>query len=79
MAMMPVYVIDGARWVPLARAATMLATNIATIKTLMGGGQLDWCQRSPGSKTLFVREADLLRLRGERQTFKTEVKRRASS
>lgn len=79
MAVKPVYLIGGLRWIPIAWAARLLATNGATIKKLMADGQLEWCQRSPGSMTLVVKEADLLRLRAERETFKTEVMRRAGS
>lgn len=79
MALKPVYVIDGRRWIPIARAATLLATGAATIKRLMADGALEWAQSSRGSRTLVVDEAGVLRLRQERGVAGKELKIRANA
>lgn len=57
MALKPSYTIDGRTWMPLSRAASLLGTNIAAVKRLMGSGDLDWCQLRPGSTTFLIDEA----------------------
>lgn len=79
MALKPVYVIEGQRWLPLPRAAKMLATNMATIKRLMGDGTLEWRQLYEGWTTFVVEEAGIIRLRAERNTARTEVQRRTTA
>lgn len=79
MPLKPVYLIDGRRWIPLGRAATLLATNTATVKRLMADGSLEWTQRAAGSTTLLVEEAGLLRLRTARGAAGKEREARATA
>jgi hypothetical protein len=63
MALKLSYTIDGRTWMPLSRAATLLATNVVGVKRLMGSGDIDWRQLRAGSTTLLVDEAAVLALR----------------
>lgn len=78
MARKPIYIIDGKRWMPEARARQLLATNAATMKRLMGDGSLEWTQ-NPRGLALLVVEADVLRLRQERGVVAKEVAARAQA
>ncbi|MGN6270454.1 MAG: hypothetical protein ACTHM0_11255 [Sphingomonas sp.] len=77
MPLKSIYVIDGARWMPIPRAAKLLMTNMATVKAMMADGRLQWCQVPSGAYTLLVAEADVLDQRQVRGTFPKEVARRA--
>lgn len=77
MALKPVYVIEGKRWLPIVRAAALLGTNSAIIKKLMGDGILSWQQLRPNSKNLLASEPDVLRLRSELNVSRRETDKRA--
>jgi len=77
MPLKSIYVIDGARWMPIPRAAKLLMTNMGTVKAMMADGRLRWCQCPVGVATLLVAEADVLDQRQVRGTFRKEVARRA--
>ena len=62
MALKPVYLIEEQWWLPIARAATLLGTNPASVRRWVGDGTLEWCQLDH-SMTLLVLERDVLRLR----------------
>lgn len=78
MARKPVYLVEGRRWMPEARARKLLATNAVTMKRLMGDGSLEWLQ-NPRGLALLVLEGDVLRLREERGVAAKEVARRADA
>jgi hypothetical protein len=65
MARKPVYLVEGRRWMPEARARQLIGTSPAGMKRLMGDGSLEWIQ-NPRGLALLVLEADVLRLREER-------------
>jgi hypothetical protein len=79
MALKPFYVLDGQRWLPIARAAALLGTNPATVKRWMGDGTLEWRQLRTNSKSLLASERDVLRLRGERKVVQRETEKRVTS
>lgn len=79
MSLKPVYVFEGRRWLPLARAATLLATNTASIKRAISEQELDWRQLKPNSSTLLVAEDDVRRLGEKRAGAKKLTARRAKS
>lgn len=74
----PVYLVEGRRWLPQARARALLAASAATVKRMMGDGSLEWI-KSPRGLALLVLEADVLRLRQERGAAASEAARRASA
>ncbi len=60
---------------PLTRAATLLGTNTAKIKQMMGDGTLEWAQ-VPRGTSLLVAEDDVMKLALERQVgIKSAAKR----
>lgn len=59
------YVIEGRRWLPIARAAKLLRTNAQAIRRLMGEGRLDWRQTRANSTKFAVAEDEVMKLRAE--------------
>jgi hypothetical protein len=59
------YEIEGRQWVPISRAAELLATNAQGVRKLMAQGTLDWRQTRANSRTLVVDEQAVMALRKE--------------
>lgn len=70
---------EGRRWLPISRAAQLLATNVVHIRKFMADGSLEWIQLRPGSKTLLVDQAKVFALRQELGAARKETARRAES
>lgn len=78
MARKPLYLVDGRRWMPEARARQLIGTSAAGLKRLMGDGSLEWIQ-NPRGLALLVLEDDVLRLRTERGTAAKQVAARSAA
>lgn len=78
MARKPVYLVEGRRWMPEARARQLIGTSAAGLKRLMGQGALEWIQ-NPRGLALLVLEDDVLRLRSERRVAAKQVAQRADA
>lgn len=70
---------EGRRWLPISRAAELLATNAARIKKLMASGELEWIPLRSGSKTFLVDQAKIFALRQEWHVARKETARRAQA